>query len=107
MQRQKQNTELIVIVTPSIVNPIDAGTPLPELKYLRRVLAAEFSDSNAHARYQGCWKCASTSTSNDSCGEAFVEEYEAGVFSAGTIEGSMGVGGGGGGGSASTQPAPQ
>ena len=33
MQRQKSNTELIVIVTPEIVNPIDAGTPLPELKY--------------------------------------------------------------------------
>jgi pilus assembly protein CpaC len=33
MQRTKSNTELIVIVTPEIVNPIDAGTPLPELKY--------------------------------------------------------------------------
>ena len=33
MQRQKSNTELIVIVTPEIVNPIDAGTPFPELKY--------------------------------------------------------------------------
>lgn len=33
MQRTKSNSELIVIVTPEIVNPIDAGTPLPELKY--------------------------------------------------------------------------
>jgi pilus assembly protein CpaC len=33
MQRQKSNTELIVIVTPEIVNPIDASTPVPELKF--------------------------------------------------------------------------
>ncbi len=31
--RTKQNTELIVIVTPEIVTPIAAGTPLPSLKY--------------------------------------------------------------------------
>jgi pilus assembly protein CpaC len=30
---EKQNTELIVIVTPEIVNPLPAGAPLPELKY--------------------------------------------------------------------------
>ena len=33
MQRNKTNTELIVLVTPEIVNPIEAGAPLPELKY--------------------------------------------------------------------------
>lgn len=33
IQRTKTNTELIVIVTPSIVAPIEAGAPLPELKY--------------------------------------------------------------------------
>jgi pilus assembly protein CpaC len=33
MQRNKTNTELIVIVTPEIVNPIDAGAPVPEIKY--------------------------------------------------------------------------
>ena len=33
MQRTKSNSELIVIVTPEIVNPIDAATPLPEIKY--------------------------------------------------------------------------
>jgi pilus assembly protein CpaC len=33
MQRTKTNTELIVIVTPEIVNPIEAGAPVPELKY--------------------------------------------------------------------------
>jgi pilus assembly protein CpaC len=33
MQRNKTNTELIVIVTPEIVNPIEAGAPLPDLKF--------------------------------------------------------------------------
>ena len=33
MPRTKTNTELIVIVTPEIVAPIEAGAPLPELKY--------------------------------------------------------------------------
>jgi pilus assembly protein CpaC len=33
ISRVKNNTELIVIVTPEIVNPIPAGAPLPQLKY--------------------------------------------------------------------------
>jgi pilus assembly protein CpaC len=33
ISRNKSNTELIVIVTPSIVQPIPAGTAAPELKY--------------------------------------------------------------------------
>lgn len=33
IQRTKNNTELIVIVTPEIVAPIPAGAPTPELKY--------------------------------------------------------------------------
>lgn len=33
IQRQKNNTELIVIVTPEIVPPIPAGQPLPELNF--------------------------------------------------------------------------
>jgi pilus assembly protein CpaC len=33
MQRTKNNTELIVIVTPTIVPPIPAGQPLPDLHY--------------------------------------------------------------------------
>jgi pilus assembly protein CpaC len=33
IQRTKTNTELIVIVTPELVNPIEAGTPVPELTY--------------------------------------------------------------------------
>jgi pilus assembly protein CpaC len=38
MQRTKTDTELIVIVTPEIVSPIDAGSPLPELKYPEKFL---------------------------------------------------------------------
>jgi pilus assembly protein CpaC len=34
----KQNTELIVIVTPELVRPIPAGQPVPELKYPRPFL---------------------------------------------------------------------
>ena len=34
----KQNTELIVIVTPELVRPIPAGQPVPELKYSRPFL---------------------------------------------------------------------
>jgi pilus assembly protein CpaC len=33
ISKTKTNTELIVIVTPAIVQPIPAGAPLPELKY--------------------------------------------------------------------------
>ncbi len=33
IQRTKTNTELLVIVTPEIVAPIPAGTPLPQLHY--------------------------------------------------------------------------
>lgn len=33
MSRTKSNTELIVVVTPELVDPIPAGAPLPNLKY--------------------------------------------------------------------------
>jgi len=33
ISKTKSNTELIVIVTPEIVNPIPAGAPLPSIKY--------------------------------------------------------------------------
>jgi pilus assembly protein CpaC len=38
MQKTRTNTELIVIVTPEIVAPIDAGAPLPELKMATKFL---------------------------------------------------------------------
>ena len=38
MTKTRNNTELIVIVTPEIVSPILAGSPLPELKYPTKFL---------------------------------------------------------------------
>jgi len=38
MQKTRTNTELIVIVTPEIVAPIEAGTALPQLKYPTKFL---------------------------------------------------------------------
>jgi pilus assembly protein CpaC len=38
IQKNKTNTELIVIVTPEIVAPINAGQPLPELNYPEKFL---------------------------------------------------------------------
>jgi pilus assembly protein CpaC len=38
ISRTRQNTELIVIVTPEVVNPIPAGAPLPELKFAQPFL---------------------------------------------------------------------
>jgi pilus assembly protein CpaC len=42
--RSKENTELIVIVTPELVRPIPQGAPLPELKY-----SVPFMDANTPA----------------------------------------------------------
>jgi pilus assembly protein CpaC len=38
MQKTRTNTELIVLVTPEIVAPIEPGAPLPELKYPTKFL---------------------------------------------------------------------
>jgi len=38
MQKTRTNTELIVIVTPEIVSPIEAGAPLPQLKFPTKFL---------------------------------------------------------------------
>jgi pilus assembly protein CpaC len=38
MQKTRTNTELIVIVTPEVVAPIQAGAPLPEIKYPTKFL---------------------------------------------------------------------
>jgi pilus assembly protein CpaC len=38
MSRTKNNTELIVIVTPEVVEPIPAGSPIPQLKYPEKFL---------------------------------------------------------------------
>jgi pilus assembly protein CpaC len=39
MQKTRTNTELIVIITPELVNPIAAGVPMPNLKYPTKFLA--------------------------------------------------------------------
>jgi len=41
--KNRTNTELIVIVTPQIVNPIPAGAPLPQLKFPERFLPSNSS----------------------------------------------------------------
>ncbi len=38
IQKNKTNTELIVIVTPEIVSPIPVGAPVPELKFPKKFL---------------------------------------------------------------------
>ena len=38
MTKTKNNTELIVIVTPEVVDPIPAGSPIPQLKYPEKFL---------------------------------------------------------------------
>jgi pilus assembly protein CpaC len=40
MSKTKTNTELIVIVTPELVDPIPAGAPLPQLKFPEKFLPA-------------------------------------------------------------------
>jgi pilus assembly protein CpaC len=50
ISRDKQNTELIVIVTPEIVDPIPAGAPLPTPKFPGEVPAAQLQHPHAYAR---------------------------------------------------------
>jgi pilus assembly protein CpaC len=38
MSKNRTNTELIVLVTPELVDPIPAGAPLPELNYPSKFL---------------------------------------------------------------------
>ncbi len=40
MTKNRTNTELIVMVTPEIVDPIPAGMPLPDLKYPKKFMEA-------------------------------------------------------------------
>ena len=77
MQRTKSNTELIVIVTPEIVNPIDAGTPRSRAEVSGRLHTSEFSNSDAYAGYEGSGHRAAASAGNNSCGEAG-RKHEAG-----------------------------
>jgi pilus assembly protein CpaC len=48
IQRTKQDTELIVVVTPEIVAPIPAGAPIPALNYPHKFLPPNSSISTAN-----------------------------------------------------------
>jgi pilus assembly protein CpaC len=104
MQRTYTNTELIVIVTPEIVNPIEAGTPVPELKYPLGFLPPN-SPIPMHTPDQKAPGSAPAPPPATIPVEKLVESMK--PEQPLVVEGSMSVGGGGGGSSASTQPAPQ
>ena len=104
MQRTKTNTELIVIVTPEIVNPIDAGTPLPELKYPEGFLPPN-STIPMHTPDTKVAGSAPAPPPATIPVEKLVESMKPETPL--VVEGSMSVGGGGGGSAASTQSAPQ
>ena len=103
MQRTHSNTELIVIVTPEIVNPIDAGTPLPELKYPEGFLPPN-STIPMHTPDTKTAGSAPPPPPATIPVEKLIESQKPETPL--QVDGSMGVGGGGGGG-ASTQSAPQ
>ena len=103
MERKKSNSELIVIVTPEIVNPIDANTPLPELKYPEGFLPP----NSPIPMHTPDTKVAGTAPPPPPATipvEKLIESQKPEVPL--VVSGGMGVGGGGGS-SASTQPAPQ
>jgi pilus assembly protein CpaC len=103
MQRTKTNTELIVIVTPELVNPIEAGAPLPELKYPTGFLPPN-SPIPMHTPDQ---KAAGSNPPPPPATipvEKLIESMK--PEQPLVIDGGMGVGGGGGA-AVSNQPAPQ
>ena len=103
MQRTHSNTELIVIVTPEIVNPIDAGTPLPELKYPEGFLPP---NSTIPMHTPDTKAAGSTPPPPATIPvEKLIESQKPETPL--VVDGGMGVGGGGGGSAASSQPAPQ
>lgn len=104
MQRTKTNTELIVIVTPEIVNPIDAGTPLPELKYPEGFIPPNSSIPmhNPDVKAAGTAPPPPPATIPV---EKLIESQKPETPL--VIEGGMSAGGGGGGSTGSSQPGPQ
>ncbi len=104
MQRTKTNTELIVIVTPEIVNPIDAGTPIPELKYPEGFIPpnSPIPMHNPDVKAAGTAPPPPPATIPV---EKLIESQKPETPL--VIEGGMSAGGGGGGSTGSSQPAPQ
>jgi pilus assembly protein CpaC len=104
MQRTYANTELIVIVTPEVVNPIDAGTPLPEIKYPVGFLPPNSSSPmhNPDTKAAGTAPPPPPATIPV---EKLIESQKPETPL--VIEGGMSVGGSTGSGTATSQPAPQ
>lgn len=104
MQRTKTNNELIVIVTPEIVNPIDVGTPIPDLKYPEGFIPpnSPIPMHNPDTKAAGTVAPPPPATIPV---EKLIESQKPETPL--VVEGGMSVGAGGGGSSASTQPAPQ
>ena len=104
MQRTRTNTELIVTVTPEVVNPIEAGTPVPELKYPAGFLPpnSPIPMNTPDAKAAGSAPAPPPATIPvEKLIESMKPEQQL------QIDGGMAVGGGGGGSTASTQQAPQ
>jgi pilus assembly protein CpaC len=97
MQRTRTNTELIVIVTPEVVNPIEAGTPVPELKYPAGFLPP-VSPIPMHTPDQKAAGSAAPPPPATIPVEKLIESMK--PEQPLMVEGGMSVGGGGGGGAA-------
>lgn len=104
MQRTHSNTELIVIVTPEIVSPIDAGTPVPELKYPIGFLPPN-STIPMHTPDTKAPGTAPPPPPATIPVEKLIESQKPETPL--VIEGGMSVGSGSSGGTATGQPAPQ
>lgn len=104
MQRKKTNTELIVIVTPEIVTAIEAGTPLPELKYPQGFLPS-LSGIPMHTPDTKAPGSAPAPMPATIPVEKLVESMKPETPL--VVEGSMTVGGGSGAGTATSTPGPQ
>jgi pilus assembly protein CpaC len=103
MQRQRTNSELIVTVTPVIVSPIEAGTPVPELKFPSGFLPPNSSIA-MHTPDQKPAGSAPAPPPATIPVEKLIESMKPETPL--VVEGGMSVGGGGGGGAA-TQAGPQ
>ena len=104
IDRKKSNSELIVIVTPELVNPIEAGTPVPELKYPEGFLPPN-STIPMHTPDTKVAGATAQPPPATIPVEKLIESMKPETPL--VVEGGMAVGGGGGGSSASTQVAPQ
>jgi pilus assembly protein CpaC len=111
ISRDKSNTELIVIVTPEIVDPIPAGAPLPTPKFPHEFLPPN-SDTPMHTPESTAGGTDSTPAPAAIPVERLIESMRPEqplVIEGGYSTGASSGGGGGGGGAApaAAAPAPQ